>query len=139
MFGPRKRIRRVAAQVLLVWLFAFGAGIVNACLLEPVSLQASASVAHAPVSHDEHGQNGQRHQSPQDVKSPCIKFCDEATVGAQPVKQQVDPFTAVWLGPLPSGSIVVGHTPTAVGSRAIDSIRWRVAISVPIAFLRLTL
>lgn len=148
MHGPRKRIRRAAAQVLLVWLFALGAGIVNACVLEPESSQGGAFVAH--VGHDQakahdshlgHDQAVHEHQSSHDSKSPCIKFCDEASVGGQPVNQQVDPFSTVWPGPIPmpSDSIVVQYTPTLVGPMAIDSIRWRPAIPIAITFLRLTL
>jgi hypothetical protein len=123
-----------------------GAGIVNACVLEPEPSQGSVSLVHvghdqakAHDSHDGHDHGGHKHQSPHDAKSPCVKFCDEASVGAQPVKQQVDPFSAVWLGPIPSGSMDVKYTPTLVGPIAIDSIRWRPAIPIAIAFLRLTL
>ena len=146
MLGSRRRIRHVAAQVLLVWLFALGVGIVNACVLEPELREGIASAAlsghdHATTheSHDGHGFGVHGHPAPHGDKSPCVKFCDEPSVGAQTVKQQVDPFNAVWLGPVPSDSIAIEHAPALAGSLAIDPIRWRPAIPISIAFLRLTL
>ncbi len=146
MLGQPKRIRRVAAQVLLAWLIALGVGIANACVVEPGFSEGGVSISHvghdqasAHESHDGHDQDGPKHHSPHDGKAPCVKFCDESTVGAQPVKQQVDPFSPVWLGPIPSDSIAIEHTPTLVGPQAIDSIRWRPAIPIAIVFLRLTL
>ena len=41
MFGQTQRLRRLAARVLLVWLFALTSGIVNACTF----LGGSAGVA----------------------------------------------------------------------------------------------
>ena len=63
MFGQRRRLRHLAAQVLLMWLFALGASIVNACALEPelrhavtaashVSRLAADTTAACPARHD---------------------------------------------------------------------------------------
>lgn len=146
MFGPRKRIRHVAAHVLLVWLFALGVGIVNACVLEPDlrhGLAASAPDGHGHAvpldSHEGHVAGVHDHSAPQGGKLPCVKFCDEPSFGAQTVKQQIDPFSSVSPGPVPSGSMVVEQVPVAVRPQATDPTRWRPAIPISIAFLRLTL
>lgn len=50
MFAQRSRLRRFATQLLLVWLFAFGVGLAQACEMRPllatVSGAASGVQAH---------------------------------------------------------------------------------------------
>lgn len=146
MPGRRKQIRRIAAHMLLVWLFALGVGIVNACVLGPElvrSVTSAALDAHgAGAAHESHGGHASGthgHPSPHDGTAPCAKFCDQLSVGAQADRQQLDPFNAAWLGPIPSGSIAIGAAALVLSAQSIDPIRWRPAIPIAIAFLRLTL
>jgi hypothetical protein len=146
MLCSRRQIRHVAARVLLILLFALGVGIVNACVLEPELRDGIATAAHSGhdhtssnESHDGHGNGVLGDSAPHGDKSPCGKFCDETSVGAQNSKQQIDPFNAVSLGPVQSESIAVEQASAIVGPLATDPIRWRQAIPISIAFLRLTL
>ena len=139
----RKRIRHMAAQALLVWLFALGLGVANACLLEAGPLDGNAvgaqnghqhdhSPAHSPQADDKHSPS-------HGGKSPCSKFCDEPSVGAQNIKHPLNPLDVVALGPIPSVSNRVQHNPPHDGLKPVDAFRWRTAIPVSITFLRLTL
>ena len=141
MFGQQQRLRRLAAQVLLMWLFALATGVVNACVLEPELRQASI----ASGEHDEHpgaqqrphahaaGLLGHDHSSPHGNKAPCAKFCDEPSASTQPIKQQTDTFNEVWLA--------IGPTPLFVAPSASEpgsTFRpepglWRATIPIPIA------
>ena len=145
MFGQRRRLRHVAAQVLLMWLFALGASIANACALEPELRHAATAASHdqhhaGPGSHhhDSHA-GGHDHPSPHADKAPCAKFCDEPSAGAQTLKQQVDPSHEVWLACPPVNSLILDATPTLASSIAAHHELWRPAVPIPIAFLRLTL
>jgi hypothetical protein len=144
MFGQRHRLRRLAAQLLLAWLFALAAGIVNACVLEPGLREGGAAAGHdrhaaaATPRHDGHaGDHGNR--SHDSSKAPCVKFCDEQAAGAQALKQPTDLFTATWLAPGPTNPPSIGTTPRVPGGFAHDHELWRSAIPIPIAFLRLAL
>jgi hypothetical protein len=146
MFGQRHRLRHIAAQVLLVWLFALAAGIVNACVLEPELRHGIASAVHdghdaaaANKLQDAHAPGGHDHRLPHGNEAPCAKFCDEPSAGAQTFKQQIDPFNAVWLAPAPVSSLSIDATTPVVGAFAADHELWRPAVPIPIAFLRLTL
>lgn len=146
MFGRRHRLRFVAAQVLLVWLFALAAGIVNACVLEPQARQGVAAAVHdsqdalaSKRSHDAHATSGYHQGSPKADKVPCAKFCADPSAGAQGVKQEIDPSGTVWLAPLPVRPLQIEATPRVAGGFAADPGLRRPAIAIAIAFLRLTL
>jgi len=132
MFGQRKRLSRLAAHVLLVWLFALTMGIVNACVLEPETHHGAAAVTHHASAHTHHG-------SAHADKAICIKFCDEPSMGAQILKQQFDPFDGTWLVPAPAGLPVISTTVHVADAFHAAHELWRPAIPIPIAFLRLTL
>lgn len=144
MFGRPKRLRRLAAQVLLMWLFALSAGFVNACVLEarlPVVGSASVQVpghAHAAPLPDAdpcaHGDS-----SPEPGKAPCVKFCDEPAAGAQVLKTQFDPSSAAWAALASFSTPTIDAAPPAISAQGADHEAWRPAVPIPIAFLRLVL
>jgi hypothetical protein len=146
MFGRRQDIRRFAARVLLGWLFALGVGVVDACVLDPGLGHGTSGATHGghapatPIGHDAgHALVAHDHAPPQGNKASCVKFCDEPTTTSQNVKQQVDPFNAIFLAPSPS--IFVELKPaTGLGQRPFaEPGRWRPAIPIVIAYLRLAL
>ena len=115
MFSRPQRLRRLALQVLLVWLFALGAGIVNACVVqvqlreaahavrrmttrawEPPSTRAPV-VAADPSSHEHEADSSQ---------PPCKRLCDGPSAAPQTEKQPSNPLSGFWLAaaPLPSFS-----------------------------------
>ena len=143
----RNHLRRLAAYVLLGWVFALATGIVNACVIQP-SLRAAdtASRVHeadastrsidAHWTHD-HGE-GQPGPS-QEHKAPCDKFCDEPSTVAQTPKQTFDPIDLGWLVLPPSSDAPTDATRIASGIATGHPERWRPAAPIPILFLRLTL
>ena len=144
MFGQRQRLRRIAAQVLLVWSFMLTAGIVNACVLASEPGHGIATAAHdghtAAATHDAHAAGGHDHpSSPQGGKTACAKACNEASTGAQTLKQKIDPFTVIWLAPAPADSLFIVATASAVGTSVAGRDPGPPAIPIRIAFLRLTL
>ena len=146
MFGPRKRLRRLAACTLLVWLFALTTGIVNACVVEPDLRHVALSAQHeprdaTPAHPHEHAAAtvGHEHQTPQGDTPACAKFCDDESASVPTVKQQTDLLNAVWLATPPTGSLAVQATHESVGGYRAESRLLHARIPIPIAFLRLTL
>lgn len=83
----RRRQRATVWAVLLVWLFAIGAGIANACLLEPRhahghagagGLEVQAGVVVSAGHRVEHAGGG-KHDADLASKAPCVKVCDETS------------------------------------------------------------
>ena len=84
-FSSRLAKRSTALVVLLVWMFALGSGVANACLLEapgPHSFATSGSADHGHVSeaspahpHDAAGHG----DDPGALKESCLKACDEGS------------------------------------------------------------
>lgn len=141
----RERRRQLAAQVLVAWLFALAAGIVNACALGPELRQSTESAGHDPHAASSaiapHSARAGAHgeHSPDSDKTPCAKFCDEPAASAQGFKPQTDPFTAAWLATGPQNPPTVATTPRVGHTLAAELAWWRPAIPISIAFLRLTL
>jgi hypothetical protein len=145
MFAQPHRLRRFAAQVLLVWLFGLGTAIVNACVVHPGPRHGAAFMAQV---HDREAQLA----DPADMQSagddhecdhsrpPCERLCDgPSAVPSQAEKQQSNPLGAFWLAaaPIPSFNFQSRVEPHATLAGAHD--RWRTTVPIPIAFLRLTL
>ena len=84
--------RNTSFGVLLVWLFALGSGVVNACLLEARGTHgrdATVGTSESAIASDlpaVHGGAVGSHDDPDASKAPCLKVCDGAsqTVVKQP-------------------------------------------------------
>lgn len=100
--SPRAK-RSIVLALLLVWIFAMGSGVANACLLEApsshsVATSASGDHSHAPDalaahSHDAHGHGDDRGTS----KESCLKACDDGShtlLKAHSAFDQADPGPA---------------------------------------------
>lgn len=147
-----KSLRHTVRVTLVAWLFALGAGVVNACMLTPqgpagVGVDVASplrSVAHAEVpnrsrvvANGEHGelpaQHGPRHDS---GKDSCLKFCDDESSALSKGKSStLDPGVALLAG-VARWNPIVPKTP--LGERL--SLRQPPAQgpSLVIRFLRLT-
>lgn len=146
MFGQRQRLRRLAAQVLLMWLFTLTSCVVNACMLAPGAQHAmQGDPKQQPVAQQEphaHAPCGlaDKHSSLPASKTPCAKFCEEPSANAQTVNVQPnDTFNPVWL---PMGPPLTLGTPVlmeVVDTPSAEPVIWRASVPIPIAFLRLTL
>lgn len=148
MFAPTVRVRRLAARVLLVWLFALATGIVNACVVAPgvhsmkTGRTGAMAVTSMPDLVDQHA--GGCPDCPDEGTTtqplgPCGKFCADEASGAPTAKLAFDPWPALGIAMVPTMGLSVaepGHRPAdrAEGppARAAD-------LPVPIAYLRLTL
>ncbi len=113
-FSPLAK-RSTAFVVLLVWMFALGSGVANACLLEapaPHSLATSASGehGHAPDAlaahpHDAAGHGDKSGSS----KESCLKACDDGShtlLKAYSALDHADPgpaplVTTLWAAAVP--------------------------------------
>jgi hypothetical protein len=141
-----QRLRRFAVPVLLAWLFAVGSGVVNACVVQ-VELggiarmaaqddQAAAERAHQVQAHAAGGHDHESHGG----NPPCKRFCDEPSAVSQSAKHDLDSANGFWLAPAPAPTYLLVPAPSrADGAFHRRSERWRAAIPIPIAFLRLTL
>lgn len=150
MFTQPQRLRRLAVHVLLVWLFALGTGIVNACVVQVQLHPAAHSVAHGhpgmgavpdqgtfpdAVVHQHHQHEQQADRS----HPPCERLCDAPSVAPQPEKQQSNLLSGFWLAPAPIPSF--NFQSSIEPDRIVPGtqVGWRKSIPIPIAFLRLAL
>lgn len=92
MFSDRRRLRRWAAQVLLVWLFGLAMGVANACTLEE-STHHHAN-AEAAVSLAEHHHGDEQDDS---GKANCLNFCEKSSIAAPQLKVVDDGLAAFGL------------------------------------------
>ena len=147
MFGQRKRLRRIAASVLLGWFFALGAGVVNACIVAaatPPAEPAAASGANAeptagPVHrHDEGAAGAPASEHRWDtVSATCARFCDDSSASVAVLLPKADSRSSVAAAPSPRPALHVtapGHHTAGVRTAAPTPPR----VPIPIAFLRLT-
>ena len=147
MFGQRRRLRLIAAHMLLVWFFALASGVANACIVEPELRNAALSGSHDHSGNSQAHQHshsggsiGQEDPSQHSDNAPCVKFCEQESIGTPPVKQQVDPASAVPLAPPPSAALTVQMVLERAGAFRVEpAFLLYGRIPIPIAFLRLTL
>ncbi|MCW5660044.1 MAG: hypothetical protein KIT60_20270 [Burkholderiaceae bacterium] len=81
MFHHRSRIRTVAVHLLLLWVFALGAGVVHACGLAPKTHSADPIGQASPAGAAHHHANagaGDGNAMHLAGKAACLKFCDDA-------------------------------------------------------------
>ena len=132
--------------MLAIWLLALTAGIVNACVVEPVSEPAAVSgLRHGSgpgVTHTHSkssGATGHDAPLPGDRKAPCAGHFGEESNSLPTLKQASAAWAGLWLAPPPRPLPV--NAPRALGEftpRPDASLR-RERIPIPIAFLRLAL
>lgn len=92
MFRDRRRLRRWATQMLLVWLFGIASGIAHACVLRVADhhheIEAAAISHHESVaSHDHHHHGSSQHV---DEQANCLDFCEKSSVTAPSLKFKLD-------------------------------------------------
>jgi len=145
MFGQRKRLRALAARMLLVWLFALTAGIVNACVVEPGSGHAMPSMAgehhHSGMSPDQGDAHGQAHhqRAPGLDKGSCLKFCSDEASSVVSTQQPLDPGLVLGLGVLPAPVLWADRDGDGIRSARADARPPPERVPIQIAFVRLTL
>lgn len=135
----RSRLRRLAAYVLLVWLFGLACGIVNACVLGEVH-HGAAMMSHAQgdAGLAMHDHAGHQHQGDHG-KPPCERLCD-APAAARPADNELGSVLAgLWLAPAPLPSIAVRLLPLHREPAPAAEAPRRDAVPLPIAYARLTL
>lgn len=140
----RARLHRLAACVVLLWLFALTSGVVNACVVASGLRHAAHAVAadaaqdhaaHATHAAATHGAQYEEH----DDQPPCERLCDEPVAPVQADKQQGSVLSGFWLAAAPLPSCQQWLTDATTAPLALAEPASRTAIPIPIAFLRLAL
>jgi hypothetical protein len=146
MFAQRNLIRRLAARVLLVWLFALATGVVNACSVThgpyPASMPAGGVAAAAGDKAGAHapGCPGCEDEEAGDGHPPgCAKFCAEEASSVPSAKHAFDAQPVLGIALVPTMALAV-----AVPVRGLAAHGDGVPLSLPrvparVAYLRLTL
>lgn len=143
MNARRTSLHRLAVHVLLAWLFVLATGFVHACVVNAQTRSAAHAMAQldadaAHHAHD-HGASAGDHAS-QEGSVPCERCCDDASALAPAaVKLQVDGSGGFWLAPAAGPSFLLSLPSDADGVPDSRPDRWRAAVPIPIAFLRLAL
>ena len=147
MFAQTARARRLAARVLLVWLFALATGIVNACVIAPGmhSMKGERPAAMLTAAQQDQADHaGGCPDCPDEATTaqplgPCGKFCIDESSSAPTAKLAFDASSALGIALVPTMGLSVAEPRHLSGVRP-DSTPARTAdIPVPIAYLRLTL
>lgn len=116
MLFDRHSLRHAARIILMAWLFAFGAGIANACLLNSSHESGHHSIQGIPaepaVSSSHHGEN----TDPADAG--CMKFCGEAALAITKVDPPIADGDQGWVGISCRASGTTIASATAVQIRA---------------------
>lgn len=139
LFGQRSTLRRLAAQVLLVWLFALASTMANACMAVPPALKwAGHAAQHLPCHGDVHDDVHGAQASTSASSGACIKFCIDKSGSAPLNEQGLDLQGTQWLA-LPPAAVPDLH---AAPERSTHADAQRpppgARVPIPIAFLRLT-
>ena len=143
MFRPQ-RLRRLASHLLLVWLFALGTGVANACVYGydfGHELAARHGQRDGAMVHQTDLQDANCHEDPagQLPNGPCAKFCDELSLIRQSAKPLSDPLGVVCPALLPTPSATLQTAAAPLVTVMDEPGLHRAAIPIAIAFLRLTL
>jgi hypothetical protein len=138
MFNDRRRLRRWAAQLLLVWLFGLAMGVANACALgEPAHHRSDAATTAAVVAVQKH-QHGNEKADP--AKVNCLDFCEKSSIAAPQLKVVGDGLAALGCAlPVSRTLSVAGRTEPAVDRLLVDSPTLPGGPPPRIAFHRLAL
>lgn len=138
MFSDRRRLRRWAAQVLLVWLFGLAMGVANACALgEQAHHRSEVVTTAAPESPQKHQHGSEQGDT---AKVNCLDFCEKSSLGAPQLKVVGDGLAALGFAlPVSHTLSVAGQADPAVGRLMVDSPTMPGGPPPRIAFQRLAL
>jgi len=149
----RQQLRRIAVAMLVVWVLALAAGVINACALAPGwpidrsvlqvgivvhDVHADALTSAALESHHEQAEAVGHHGHGQDSgKGSCLKFCDDESSAIVKVQLPVVDLSATLLTATEPWNAVI-----AAGGAGFQQSLERPGSHGPtlvIRFLRLTL
>ena len=138
MFSDRRRLRRWAAQVLLVWLFGLAMGVANACALgEPVHHRSDAATTAASQTAQKHHHGDEQGDA---AKVNCLEFCEKSSIGAPQLKVAGDALAALGLAlPVSDFLSMSGLAEPTVVRLVVDSPHLPGGPPPRIAFQRLAL
>jgi hypothetical protein len=138
MFSDRRRLRRWAAQVMLVWLFGLAMGVANACALGEQAhhrSDAATPVAADAVQKHQHGD-----EQGDLAKVNCLDFCEKSSLGALQLKVVGDGLAVLGLAlPVSHALSVAGQPEPMVVRLMVDSPTLPGGPPPRIAFQRLAL
>lgn len=138
MFSDRRRLRRWAAQVLLVWLFGLAMGVANACDLGEQAHHRSGAATLAGADAVQKHQHGSEQGDPSKVN--CLDFCEKASVATPQLKVAGDSLAALGFAlPVSCTLSASGLAQPIVGRLVVDSPHLPGGPPPRIAFQRLAL
>ena len=146
----RSVLRRLAAYVLLLWLFGLASGVVNACVIGGQVRHGAPMVSH--VGHESHAgmamhdmsmhetavdagdQDQTEHSSP-----PCERLCDAPAAARVADKELGSVLAGFWLAPAPLPTVTLRLLPLHSSTAPASEPPWRPSVALSIAFQHLTL
>jgi hypothetical protein len=153
---PRRSVlRRLAAYVLLLWLFGLASGVVNACVIGGEVRHGAPMVSH--VGHESHASMAMHEMAMHDMAMdemamdagdqdqtehstpPCERLCDAPAVARVADKELGSVLAGFWLAPAPLPTVTLRLLPLATRTAPASEPPWRPGVPLSIAFQHLTL
>lgn len=115
MFNDRRRLRRWAAPVLLMWLFGLAISVANACALgvavHDLGQTQAENDAHEHAKHDNDSE-----------RTNCADFCEKSSIGAPVVKLDDEGMAALGLAMPVSGHVLLIPQPAPMLLPAVATL-----------------
>jgi hypothetical protein len=146
MFAPLKRLRRWTIATLVLWVLAWAASLANACVLNFQASPGATSAWQPAVARD--GMVPPCHQpeavgptAEHHADLACLQACHQEAAQGQVLKSTAGSahFQAAAPPPVPALAPLAVHEPLPVAIPGSPPAWHRGGLSVPIAYLRLTL
>lgn len=138
----RLTVRRLAAHVLLVWLFALTSGVVNACVIVPGAhgpVDVAGHAGHPALPHDAGCGHAHDPGDGRDAPPPaCAKFCADGSSSVTPAPSVFNAGLGIDVALVPTMALAGLPPDPGVAVEGLAAAPPAAPVPIAIAFRRLT-
>jgi hypothetical protein len=132
-----RSMRHITWMILMVWIFAWGAGVANACLLSTPTESAQSSLS--AVHHGGSIVHGHQKKPSDSGTAGCLKFCDEPRLVITKLDQTMGDGGAVMLDTLNRAMAPGAASAAAIQPRVLSHPPAHMALPIAARPHRLTI